>query len=91
MPQRRAAKKDLKKNIKRREKNLTLAQDIKAAIKKLKKSIESKDITASKEALVSVYKVLDKAVSKKFIHPNKAARKKSRLAQLLNKIQPSKI
>ncbi|UCG35832.1 MAG: 30S ribosomal protein S20 [Candidatus Omnitrophota bacterium] len=83
MPQRKAAKKDLRKNLKRREKNLQIKQQIKSAIKKFKKSIESADTKTRAEALRQVYKILDKSVSKKILHANKAARKKSRLTKLL--------
>jgi small subunit ribosomal protein S20 len=88
MPQRRAAKKDLRKNIKRHKANLLVTQGIKSAIKKFKKSIENKDLSASKEALKTIYKVFDKAASKRLIHPNKAARKKSHLSKILNKLNP---
>ena len=83
MPQRKAAKTDLRKNIKRRENNLQLKQQIKSAIKKFKKAIEGADAKTKAETLRQVYKIFDKASSKKLIHANKAARRKSRLAKLL--------
>ena len=88
MPQRRTAKKDLRQNKKRRQNNLQVIQSIKGAIKKLKKAIDAKDTSASQKALTDVYKTLDKAVNKKIIHRNKAARKKSRLSKLLKKTTP---
>jgi len=90
MPQRRAAKKDLRKNARRREHNLQIAQTIRVAVKKFKKAIENKDLQASKEALKTIYRVFDKAAAKKMIHPNKAARRKSHLSKLLSKVtQPA--
>lgn len=91
MPQRKSAKKELKKNIKKRKENLRVKHQLKSAIKKLKKSIESKNPDYSTQALRNVYKTLDKAASKKVIHHNKAARKKSRLSRLLTtlKVEPS--
>ena len=88
MPQRKTAKKDLKQNKKRRQNNLQVIQGIKGAIKKFKKAIEAKDTSASQKALTGVYKTLDKAVNKKIIHRNKAARKKSRLSKLSKKTTP---
>lgn len=85
MPQRRAAKKDLRQNKKRRQKNLEVKQSMKAAIKKLKKAVDSKDASTRKKALTEVYKILDKAAAKKIIHRNKAARRKSRFSKLLKK------
>jgi small subunit ribosomal protein S20 len=86
MPQRKSAKKELKKSLKRRQRNLKIKQQIKIAIKKFKKSIESKDVDTSRKALQSVFKILDKSASKRVIHPNKASRKKSRLSKMLNKL-----
>lgn len=85
MPQRRAAKKDLRQNKKRRQQNLQVKKNIKAAIKKLKKSVDTKDTLARQKALTEVYKIIDKAATKKIIHRNKAARRKSRLSKLLKK------
>lgn len=85
MPQRRAGKKDLRKNRKRQKLNLKLEQKIKIAIKKFKKSLLSQEAALRQEALTQVYKILDKAAAKHYIHPNKAARKKSRLCALLKK------
>ncbi|MCP4652858.1 MAG: 30S ribosomal protein S20 [Candidatus Omnitrophica bacterium] len=85
MPQRRTAKKELRKTVKRRQRNLVTKKKIKTAVKTLKKVVESKKSDDSQESLKNVYKMLDRAASKKVIHPNKAARKKSRLSALLKK------
>ncbi len=84
MPQRRAAKKDLRKNAKRHERNLQLSRQLKTALKKFKKTLEGKDAAKNKEALSLVYKIFDKAASQNIIHPKKASRKKSQLAKLMN-------
>jgi small subunit ribosomal protein S20 len=86
MPQRRAAKKALRQNKKRREKNLVLQREIRLCIKKFKKAVEAKDTNTAKDALRVLYGVLDKTAAKRIIHPKKAARKKSSFAKLLNKI-----
>ena len=83
MPQRKAAKKDLKQNAKNKIRNLAVKSKVKRAIKNLKKSIKSKDSAKAEENLKTVYVTLDKASSQKVIHCNKAARKKSRLSKLL--------
>lgn len=87
MPQRKNAKKELKKSLKRRTYNLNFKKKISQAIKKFKKAILAKDINTSQTALKEVYKILDKAVSKNIIHYKNAANKKSKLAQLLNKLK----
>jgi small subunit ribosomal protein S20 len=86
MPQRRAAKKALRQSLKRQDKNIAIQKQIKAAIKKFKKTLEAKDTNAAKESLRALYKILDKIAAKRIIHPNKAARKKSTFAKLLNKL-----
>jgi len=90
MPQRRTAKKDLRQSKKRRERNLNVKQQIKDAIKKFKASLKEKDESQKKKALENLYKTLDKASAKKIIHPNKAARKKSRLTKLTKKSSSKK-
>ena len=90
MPQRRTAKKDLRQSKKRRQRNLLVEQRVKAALKKFKKALEAKDSKLSQQTLSEVYKVLDKAAKKRVIHPNKAARKKSRLSKLVKKSSSKK-
>ncbi len=85
MPQRRAAKKALRQNQKKHKRNLRIKREIKSTLKDLRKSLQKEDSEAKEKNLQKVYKVLDKAASKKMIHPNKAARKKSRLAHRLRK------
>lgn len=85
MPQRLSAKKELRKVKKRKQRNLDAKQKIKTALKKLTSAIDKKDFTSCQQLLKDVYKILDKGAAKGIIHPNKAARKKSRIVKLLNK------
>ena len=85
MPQRRAAKKDLRQNKKKQQRNLQIKRTIKSAVKSFKNALAGKDKTASQNALNTLYKALDKAAGQKTIHKNKAARKKSRFSKLLRK------
>jgi small subunit ribosomal protein S20 len=85
MPQRKAGQKDLRKNVRRHGKNLKIQNRVKSTVKQFKKSLTVADTAARATALKAVYKILDRAASKNVIHPNKAARTKSRLTKLLNK------
>lgn len=85
MPQKKSAKEELKKSLKRHGFNLARKKAIKDSVKKFRKSIESKDFDSAAQTLKTVYKTLDKAAAKKTIHPNKAARKKSRYTAILTK------
>jgi len=69
---------------------LQTKQKIKTALKKFKKSLQNQDSSLSQQALKEVCKALDKATTKKVLHANKAARKKSRLSKLLSVKTPPK-
>lgn len=55
------------------------------AIKNIRKSIESKDKTVDLKAFQTTVSIIDKCVTKGLVHPNKAARLKSRLNRSLRK------
>ena len=83
MPQRRAAQKRLRADKKRRQRNLSLRKKIKDVTKKYLKEIEAKNLEEAKKTLKLLYKELDKAAFKKYIHRNRTARQKSRLTKKL--------
>jgi small subunit ribosomal protein S20 len=85
MPQRASAKKDLRKNKKKRKINYDIKENLKVAIKKFKKTLENKDTAKIQQALKDTYKIIDKTAAKGLIHQNRAAREKSRITKLLNK------
>jgi small subunit ribosomal protein S20 len=89
MPQRRAAQKSLRADKTRRERNLAIKRKVKAAIKQFLKALDAKNLEEAKKRLHAVYKALDKAAIKKYIHKNKASRKKSRLTKKLNALKKS--
>jgi small subunit ribosomal protein S20 len=90
MPQRLAAKRYLRKSLKNRERNLNVTNTLKNTIKKFKKAVTAKNDAESATTLSEAYKKLDKAAKTHLIHPNKAARLKSRLTKALNKSKASK-
>jgi small subunit ribosomal protein S20 len=74
VPNIKAAEKWARQSLKRRERNLDTKTRLKTLVKKAR--------TGGDAAAVSLAdSQLDKAASKGIIHPNKAARKKSRLAR----------
>lgn len=74
MPIIRSAIKKLRKDKVRTAKNRKRELALKAAVKKARS-------TKSASALQKVFSALDKAAKVKLIHPNKAARLKSRLSK----------
>lgn len=78
MPNIKAAEKWVRQSEKRTTRNL----DVKTRLKTLyKKAVSAQDAEVSK----SVEAQFDKAAQKGIIHPNKAARKKSRMAKAVAK------
>ena len=84
MPKTKSAQKELRKNIKRRIRNLKRKKQIKETIKQFLIALKNKDQEKVKEYLSLAYKYLDKA-TKTFMHKNTANRIKSKLAQKFNK------
>lgn len=54
-------------------------------IKNTRAAITEKDLPTAQEEVVKAISALDKAAGKGVLHPNNAARRKSRLMKLLNK------
>lgn len=86
MPNLKTSVKDLRQNEKKAGFNKRIRNRMKKAVKNFDSSIEAKDEKKAKEALENAYKILDKAAQKGVIKQNTASRKKSRLAQKLNKL-----
>ena len=78
MPNIKSVIKDVKKSRERRLRNLATKSKIKTFVKKTKLAIEAKadNVTAILNETVSI---VDKAAKRGIIHPNAAARRKSRL------------
>jgi small subunit ribosomal protein S20 len=78
----KSAMKRMRQNERRRLRNRALRSKVRTALKTARTSITEKVPTAPASALDAI-RVLDKAVTKRVLHPNTAARKKSRLARQL--------
>jgi small subunit ribosomal protein S20 len=74
----KSSKKRIKVAQRNRKINLSYLKKIKEARKKFEEAKNKKD---REKALSEAYKAIDKAAKKNIIHPNKAARMKSKLAQ----------
>jgi small subunit ribosomal protein S20 len=58
---------------------------VKTSVAKAEQLIAAKDTEAAQDEVVKAASALDKAAQKGIIHPNQAARRKSRLMRRLNK------
>lgn len=78
MPVTKSAKKALRRDKRRAIVNLRIKRRMKAALKRAKER-------PTKKNLALAYSAIDKAAKKKVIYKNKAARLKSRLAEMATK------
>ncbi len=85
MPQTKSAQKDVRASKKRQLRNKSIRSLCKTKITKAEKLIFSGEPESGREAVVAAISALDKAAEKGVIHPNNAARRKSRLTKRLNK------
>lgn len=79
MPRLKSAKKRMRQGRARAIQNRTKRSQLRTAIKRVRSATDEKTRT---EALTEANKLIDRAGRKRLIHPNAAARQKSRLARL---------
>src|SRR5437870_8151860 len=84
MPHTRSAKKQLRKNEKRRLRNRATVKALKTQLKKVAAASASGTLEDLRTQYDLAAKKLDKAAAKRVIHPNLAARKKSQLSRLIH-------
>lgn len=87
MPIQKAAFKSVRKDKKRRLRNLRIASELKSLEKKAGALFNSKNLKEAKQALKVLTSKIDKAASKGIIHKNRASRKISRLMKRLKKLE----
>ena len=78
----KSQKKRNRQNVTRRLRNKRLMSDLKTSIRKVEHAAEAGEPT--EELLKSAQKKIDTAAARGVIHPNAAARRKSRLASSIN-------
>ena len=86
MPNLDQAKKALRQDKRRRVFNDAWRAKLRAGYKAMRLAVAEGDKKKAEATYVDVSSVLDRAAKRNIIHPNKAARKKSRLAQAVAKL-----
>lgn len=81
----KSMKKDLRRNAKARTNNLSVKTSLKTYVKKVRQAAAAGDEKAAGEAVIKVQKAMDKAAQRGVIHPNQAARRKSRAMKAAKK------
>jgi small subunit ribosomal protein S20 len=86
MPNTESAKRGLRKAEARRIRNRPQRSALRTMVKKLRTQAAGGEVDAAKATLQTAIQRLDQAADKHLIHKNKAARTKSRLTKLINKV-----
>ncbi|MGA2064724.1 MAG: 30S ribosomal protein S20 [Thermoguttaceae bacterium] len=80
MPQIKSAKKRLRQNIVRRERNRSIKRSLRTQCRKVTDALGAGDVARAETELRAAAQKLDRAAAHKIIHRNAAARTKSRLS-----------
>lgn len=84
MTSKKSAQKSARLMQQKAQRNKPIRSSVKTTITKARKLILQNDLDAAQEAVKQAAVALDKAVQKGVLHPNNAARRKSRLMKQLN-------
>jgi small subunit ribosomal protein S20 len=80
MPNTKSAKKRLRQNLVRRDRNRATRSAVKTQIRKVREALAAGDAKTAEAELRLTAKRVDKAAAAGVVHPNLAARVKSRLS-----------
>lgn len=83
----KSAKKRIRQGARRRVRNSRIRTRARSSVRDARKAIESGEAPSSQAAVQAAIRQLDRAVSKGVIHPNNAARRKSRLHKRLAQLK----
>ena len=89
MPNITSAKKRLRQNIATRERNRARRSFVRNRCKSVVKAVVTGNVEEAERLFRDAVKALDQASSKRIVHRNAAARKKSRLSALIRKLKES--
>ena len=89
MPNTQSAKKRLRQNIKRRMHNRMIKSAVRTQMRKVREAVAAGDVDRAESEFRLACKKLDRAAAKRVIHPNAAARHKSRLSAKIKRLKES--
>jgi small subunit ribosomal protein S20 len=85
-----SARKRVRQTAKRRERNRDRKREIRLELKKMQTAVAAGDKAAAFVELKKAQQVLDRIAARGTIHPNTAARRKSKLAKRINALAAAK-
>lgn len=83
----KSAKKRIRTSEERRLRNRTYRSGSRTLVRRAEAAIEAGDVETAKDAVQQAISMLDRTARKGIIHPNKAARQKSRLMTKFNRLE----
>ena len=86
MPIIKSAKKRMRQNVKRNARNRARRSTLRTSIRRLHEAIEAGDSAAAQAQWAQTQGIIDRTARLGIIHPNSAARTKSRLARRIQQI-----
>lgn len=89
MPNHKNTSKMLRKDAKRYLRNRMEKSKVRTLIKRVRSAIKENDLDAAKAQMQRAASALDSAAKKRLLHPNSAARHKSRLMHKLSQLEQS--
>jgi len=89
LPRSKSAEKAARASERKQLRNKSVRSATKTQMTRAEKLISSNELEPAREAVTNAISALDKAAKKGVIHPNTAARRKSRLMKKLNQVKPS--
>ena len=89
MPVTKSAKKAMRQSARKAVRGKALRSRAKTMVTKTEAQVAAGDAEAARAAVIDAVKALDKAAAKGKIHPNNAARRKSRLMKKVNQVGKS--
>jgi len=87
LPHSKSAQKQVRSDEGRRLRGKSVRSLCKTSVTKAEKLLFSGELESGRQAVEAAVSALDKAAEKGIIHPNNAARRKSRLTKKLNEAQ----
>ena len=87
MPNTASAKKRMRQDVIRRSRNRSTKSSLRTQLRKVRELIAAKDLEKSQAEFRALVTKLDKAAAHNVIHPNRAARTKSRLSRAIKTLK----
>ena len=85
-----SANKRIRQTAKRRLRNRDRKKIVRVEIKKVTSALAKKDVAETQTAVKDAIKILDRMASRKTLHPNTVARRKSSMMRKLNALKTGK-